>query len=561
MRNQVNRNKPIRTWKGRMLLFGILIVVAFAATGAIWYWNAHKREIIKDKLETAVAEKSSGLYNIKYDGLALDEVAGYLSISNLKFSYDSSRYMDLKKQGEEPSFLLTIHIPEISVSGVRTPRALIEKEIVGRKLEIKNPVINILYASSGKESPGDIPSKSVYKQILGKLDLIQADTIIISGAQVTTTNRRANKTGMQMKDVFVTMVDVKVDSAGNADPTRILFAKEVSINSNTLAWTSDDKLYKYHAGNLSLNSGSRQLWIKSFRVVPSLTEEAFVKAVPTQTDRFDFSASNILFQNLNLQELVQQKIVADNLLLPGMSLKIYRDLAIPRDTKNRVGSYPHQLLQSLPITLGVKKIIVTNGFIEYKEKHHISREAGKVQYYNVDAQIGNITNDKKIIAANNVMTIKMNSSFLNKCPFKINGRFYLLHPKGRFELDGSLGAMNAILLNPLIEKTGMTSIEKGKINGAAFNIKGDDLTTNGQIKLLYEDLKVAALEKDRGASELDKKAVTSFFANIAIKNSNPRRNEAPREAEVYLDRDVNRSFFHFAWKTLLKGVTESVGLK
>jgi hypothetical protein len=81
------------------------------------------------------------------------------------------------------------------------------------------------------------------------------------------------------------------------------------------------------------------------------------------------------------------------------------------------------------------------------------------------------------------------------------------------------------------------------------------------VKLLYDDLKVNALEKDKGSAELDSKAIASFMANIAIKNSNPTRNQDVRIAQVHLDRNTNTSLFNFAWKTLLKGVTETVGLK
>ena len=111
----------------------------------------------------------------------MNEFAGNLSISHMLISYDSTRYQELKKTGKEPSLLLNIYIPEISVSGIKTPRALIENEIVGRKLEIKNPVISIIYTNAGKDSSRALPAKEIYEQILGNLDLIQADTVLISG--------------------------------------------------------------------------------------------------------------------------------------------------------------------------------------------------------------------------------------------------------------------------------------------------------------------------------------------------------------------------------------------
>lgn len=553
--------KATATPKGRRIIFSILIFIFAAITAGIIYWKTNKKAIIKNKLETAVREKSDGLYKIKYDSLKMDEIAGYLSISNMNLSYDSTRYLELKKQGKASSILLNIHIPEITVSGVKTPRALIEKEIVARKLEIKNPVINIMYTNSGKDASRSVPSKAVYEQLLGNLDLIQADTVLISGAQITTRSLNTKKQGIQLQDVFITLVDVKVDSMSNADTTRIFFANHVNITCNKLAWSSANKLYNYSAGKISVNSMSRHLRINSFRIIPALNEEAFVKALPTQDDRFDFLMSNIEIQNVNMRQLFDETLVADNIMIPASSFKIYRDLAIPRDKKNRVGTYPHQLMETLPFIFRVKKLVLTNSFIEYKERNHITRQSGKVQFYRVNASINNFTNDKNAIATNNVMAADISASFLNKTPLKTSWSFYLLHPKGRFDVEGSLGTLDASLLNPLTEPMGPASIKEGKFNGCEFNLKGEDYSMDGTVKFLYEDLKVAMLEKDKGAKELDKKTLLSFLANMAIKNSNPKRNEEPRVAQVHHDRDVNRSIFYLTWKTVFKGIRETVGIK
>jgi len=172
--------KVTSTHRGRKIAFGILIFFIALIAGGLWYWNTHKKAIIKNKLEKAITEKSDSLYIIKYDSLDLDEIEGYLSITNMNLSFDSSRYLQLKGTGNEPSILLKIHIPRISVSGVKTKEAIIGDEIVGRKLEIIKPVINIIYTNTGKDSAKVVPPKEIYEQILGNLNLIKIDSVIIS---------------------------------------------------------------------------------------------------------------------------------------------------------------------------------------------------------------------------------------------------------------------------------------------------------------------------------------------------------------------------------------------
>jgi hypothetical protein len=241
------------------------------------------------------------------------------------------------------------------------------------------------------------------------------------------------------------------------------------------------------------------------------------------------------------------------------SLKIYRDLARPRDNKNRVGYYPHQVLDDIPFKFSIKKVIVNNSFIEYKERNHITRQAGKVQLYKVNGTITNLTNDKH--ASNKIMTANISSSFLNKTPLKTSWTFYLFDPKGRFKVSGSAGSIDGQALNSLAEPMGPAHIRDGQLNSLTFDLEGNDLSMNGTVKMTYNDLKVDVLEKDKGATETDKKFLTSLFANVIIKNDNPKGNDEVRVEKVYLDRNKNRSLFYLCWKTLFKGIRQTVGIK
>src|SRR5436190_216251 len=145
---------------GLSIALSLLIIV----TVGVWYWNTHKKKIIRKEIEKAITKKSNGLYNVKYDSLGIDELAGYISISNMNIVYDSLKYDSLKKTGAAPSELLRINIPGISLSGVKTPRALINNEIVARKLQVINPVVEIFYTHAGKDSSRHLPQKEIYEQ-------------------------------------------------------------------------------------------------------------------------------------------------------------------------------------------------------------------------------------------------------------------------------------------------------------------------------------------------------------------------------------------------------------
>ena len=559
MQQSINNNPARKRRRTRIILLSISFLLLTIIGFGFWYWNTYKNKIIKNELEKAITKNNEGFYKISYDEMKIDEAAGSLSVSNMSLRFDSVIYASAERDHKTPPMIFNIDIPEINIVGVKTEKALLDKEIVGRKLEIKNPVIDLQYTYKGKDSIRNVPTEEVYKQVLGNLDMIQVDSVIITGAQVRTSSQKSGKLIIDVKNIDLSLFDVRVDSVAYSDSSRFLFAKEMEVKVAKIAWPSPDRLYNYDAENIYLNTKQSQLHVRQFFVRPRLNETAFVNAIPTQDDRFDFSFNNIVFSGVDIQKLLDEYLQADAMTIGNSSFKIYRDLARPRDKKNRVGYYPHQVMDDIPLKFDIGKINIRNSFVEYKERNHITRQSGKVQFYSVNGTITNFTNDKR--AANKIMRAVVNSRFLNRTPLNTNWTFYLFHPNGRFDVNGSIGGLDGQALNSLAEPMGPASIEEGKLNGMTFDLHGNDHSMNGTVKMLYENLDMAILEKDKGATETDKKFLTSLIANIVIKNSNPKGNDEVRVQQVQLSRDVNRSLFNLCWKTIFKGIQGTVGIK
>ncbi len=556
--NSGSKVKENRRGRIKIVLISILVFVLAIIGFGFFYWTTHKDKIIKTELEKAIVKSNDGFYKISYDDMKIDETAGYLSARNMKLRFDSVRYQSLEKENKVPSMVFNIDIPEINVVGVRTTRALLDKEIVGRKLEIKNPIIDLQYTYKGKDSIRNVPTQEVYRQILGNMDMIQFDSVLITGAQIRTSNGNSGKLIIDVKDVNFSLTDVKVDSAAYMDSNRFLFAKGISVNVAKIAWPSPNRRYDYIAENISLNSKAGTLSVNQILISPRLGENAFVNAIPTQDDRFNFSFNNVVFSGIDMQKLSNEYLKAETMTIGRSVFKVYRDLARPRDKKNRVGYYPHQVLDDVPLVFNIKKINVRNSFVEYKERNHITRQSGLVQFYSVNGTIINFTNDKH--APNKIMKAFISSNFLNKTPVKTSWTFYLFNPKGRFDVSGTMGAIDGKDVNALAEPMGPASIKEGRFNGLTFDLHGNNYSMNGTVKLLYDDLKIALLEKDKGATETDKKFLTSLLANFVIKNSNPKGDDV-RVQQVYLARNTNRSLFYLCWKTIFKGIRGTVGIK
>lgn len=552
--------KATSTPRGRIIALSLLVLIMAAVIGGVIYWKIYRKQIIRGELEGLVNKKSGGLYQLRYDSLFLDEAGGNLAIHGIGVNYDSVQYSRLN-DADIPPTLVKLSIPTLMVMGVQTPRALLNKEIVGKKLTINQPRIDIYYTDAGADSARYIPPEEIYAQILGNLNLIRLDTLEILDGNITTYKLKSNKKAVELTNTSVRLLNLELDKNAEIPKGRILFSKNIVLNVGQVSFPSYNRPYKYQVDQISMNSLDGSGSVENFRVIPLMKEDAFVRSLPFQDDRFDFNIQNIRFVNLDIPRLFDEEIFADSLILGSANMKIYRDLALKRDKKNRVGTYPHQLLARIPLTLDIKKLVVNAGYVEYKERNHITRQSGKVRFHNVSAAFNNVTNDSASISRNNIMTARMNARFLDKTPLKVNWKFYLGNARGRFDVEGSLGSIAAKDVNQLTEPMGPARLEDGRIQSLYFNFDANNYKANGKVKMLYENLKLSLLEKQDGKKELDKKTVASFVANIVVKNDNPTRKDEARVSDVTFERDTNRSIFHLVWKSIFKGVRETVGIK
>jgi cell division protein FtsL len=548
--------------KRRIPVLAIIVsLLAIIIVGGIWFWNTHKKRIIRSQLEKAIREKSKGLYKVKYEDLSLDEVNGDLSVSLFSLNYDSLEYNRLLKEKKEPPILFNIFIPKIEVRGVKTPKALLDKEISGSRLTIINPVIQILYTNAGKDSTRAVPDKEIYEQILGNLNLIKLDSVTITGAEIITKDLKTGKALVHFLNTSISLLNVAVDSVANADTTRLLFAKEINLVCEKFTWQSQDKLYNYEVDSIAFQSALSSVSIKNIRVIPLLKEDAFARAISLQTDRLDFAIHDVKLKNVDFYQLADEEINIDTVLIGSASFKLYRDRVVPRDHKNRVGTYPQQSLQKMSVPLIIKKAIIKNTFIEYKERNTVTNQSGKVQFTNLSGTISNITNRKDIMDSNSLMIADIQTQFLGKVPLHTKWTFHLGNPDGKFSIQGNMGATAAETFNIVAVPLGPARLNSGQVHELAFNMNGTNYQMTGQVKMLYDDLRISLLKKDDDSVHYKKKGIASWIANLKIKNANPDKGKEVRTGKIDYKRDVNKSIFNFTWKSLFEGVKEITGAK
>ncbi len=543
----------------KSFVIAVAIVLLLVLAGFIG-WNLFKYKFIKDRVKLAVYEKTNGLYTIRYDKMDLDEAGGYLHMTNLHIFPDTAQFRQMMRDKKNPALVMELIVPELTVYGVKTPAALINKKINGRRLEIKNASVVFYFAKVAADTADAAPKEEIYRQLLGNLNEIQADSVEVTEVALSFVNMLNGRKTITANGISVHLQDVLIDSLHSDDSSRFFFAKRIQIKGDTALVKNRQGNYFYHFYDFAYNSNGGLFSIKNLQIVPQQSESKFADDDGIQKDRFNVDLKNVSVKHIDLSRLTQNYLVADSLVIGKMMLKVFRDRSYPGDKLNRVGQFPQQLLMKIPLLTTINKLIVRDAFIEYKEKNPKSDYSGKIQFEHANAVVSNISNDPLRIKANNQCRLGFNASFLGMVPMHAAITMFLGNPQGRFLFSGSMKSFDARKLNELIAPMGLASIEKGQVNSVQFNFSGHNYGSNGKLTILYEDLKLSLLKKDTATNQLEKKKLASFVANLVVKNANPLRKQPVRVAEVQYVRDTNKSFFNLMWKSVFAGVKQSAGM-
>ncbi len=545
--------------KGWLLIISaIVIAVAFGA------YKFYKSRFLSETLPETVRAQSGGLYKISYDTLILDEVAGSLFVKNIVVQADSFVLKSDTFQGERPDVLINLHADSLSISGVETPRALLNKEISGRSLLIKGVQLELIQLEKAKDSvvkdslPSDIIER-IYYDIMKELKMVSMDTILVQDVTLSIIDRVAGKTTMTSRNVSVHLNDLLIDQSSLRDPSRIFFSKQVHIAADSIHLADKKGLYKYEFAGFDLNTSSATLTTKHIAVRPLFSESGFAKQFKTQVDRFNFTLGPVRLSGIDPARAMSGEFKADSMVVAESSFLIFRDATFPRDKLSRVGQYPHQVITKIPFPINISHALFLRSYIEYKEKNPKTGRSGKVHFNQVTARIQNLTNEKTALEKNDNMQVFFSASFLNMAKVEVNMSMKLGDERGRFSAKGHLAGFDATKLNVITEPLGMARVERGKIDGIRFNMNGDNYQATGDLTMLYDGLKVSALKIEEGKPGFQKEGFKSFMANMMLRNKNTS-GENERKGKINNARNTNRSFFNLVWKSIFEGVKDVAGM-
>jgi hypothetical protein len=547
-----------RNARKRRTYYILTIIVVVICTAGFFLWQNFKYRLVNKKLDSLVTTKSGGLYRISYDNLVIDEALGNISAINITMLPDSAVFETMKAQNIQPENLFYIHIPKLIVTGLKTPKALLNKEIHAHKIELKDAQVEVRLGKSTGEQKTESKTNlaaDVYRQLLGNLKSIKADSIVVENTNLALLDMNSKKLRGKAEGLSIRFSGVEIDSLKQNDTTQILFSKDLSVLTKKIELPIRKGNYTLQVTDLNFDSRAGFFQTGQIRLKSGLSETEFARSHSYATDRFDLTVSRTDLRSISRSGILYQQLKADSLDMEGLSLLVYRDKSVPHDSINRTHDYPQEAIMKLAVPVYLKKISIKNGYIEYKERNDKSDSSGKVSFFHVQSTIGQVTNMPEYIRQNNQMLVRFKADFLNATPFAAEIRMRLNDHRGKFDMDASLGELDAPALNALLKPMALAELKKGKINELQYHLDATNTEACGKLLFRYENFSVKLLKKDEDKNRYKTKLLPTLAAGLLVKDSNPM-NGKMRTADINYTRDIHRSIFNLMWKSLFAAIKE-----
>lgn len=522
------------------------------------------RPAIIAKLQQLVKDGSDGLYKLSIEKIQPHILKSQLDMLNAAIIPDTVAIKKLDSTHKLPDDIFKISFSSLHIDGIDIDDLLSGDHLSLKGVSIHSPAIEVYHQKRWyNKEKRENDSVTLYKKIMKKMKSISIDRIEVTNGTVVNNNFSKRNNTSRFNDVTIKMQNVLIDSSTQFDRNRFLFAKQAELSSKNFSGKTPDNLYHFKCETISVSTAENNLTLLQFQLHPRGGKQQFESRLTARKEMYDIEIPKITLSNINWWQLTnEESVIAKEAVINNCSFKVFLDRSLPfRKVKQH--NFPHQMLMRIPLPIYIGKMHLVHSNLSYSEYNPGMAKRGTIYIDDMNGQVTNITNMPGKIKLNKLLTLKSTGRFMHTVPVTNGFQFDLSKYKtGNFTMSLDIGAMDSAVLNPIAEPMGEFMIKKGIIRRGIAHVKGNNFKATGRGVLLYKNLYLVALKKNKDKpGGIKKRSVLSFIGNVfLIKNANPSKGDEPRYKNFSSERGPHTTFMSLVWRTIYIGVLKTIGL-
>ena len=551
-----------RLWK--RTIFRVLLIVIAVILIVAFFVNRYFTPILTDKVKSTVLSSSDSLYRIDFSDVRLHILEGRIILYNVSLTPDTSVYNQKRKLGLEPDNLYQLHIKKLVIKHVHPFKLYFKHKLDIAQIIVSAPELHVIHRPNEQRDTARKDNRTIYQKISKTLKLVHAGQILLNDVKLRFVDYNKGKKSISvLNDVNLDAEDLRIDSATQFDKKRFMFCHEVQIELNNYAGKSSNGLYHYTFKRLNFSTLTHRINAYGFNLASTYKPSKFFEK--TYRGRFTAYLDSLQINNFDIDLYNRtHKIKATSMALTYGGIKVFGNPRVDPGNinKDRIATYPNVGIFLLHADFMLDTLKVQGIDVTYEELNRKSQKTGYVTFNNTHGHFLNVTTDSAALNKNNITTIQLYSSLMNRGKLDLMMRFNLRDKEHSFNYKGTLGPMDLTAMNVATMPLALLKVNTGQVTRFDFAIAGNRAESHGTVSLQYNNLKITVLKADTAEKRLKHKMLESFYANlILLKRNNPDNpGDTPRSFSVSFKRPIDYPFFKAAWNTLLIGIKSSVGM-
>lgn len=369
-----------------------------------------------------------------------------------------------------------------------------------------------------------------------------------------------DSTRLSIVDLFVFGDNFMLTKEDLADPDALFQVENIEGYMAEASVHLNDFRNVVYTHDFSFNTKEKKAEISQIRIRNKLEPYAYASEFKYETDWIELQEGNLQVEGLDFLSYFRQGAIhAEKLKISDMKIIVFRDKRKPDDMERRPLMI-HEVFRELPIPLDIQEVEVINGYVSYEERPESGApRSGMIFFDDINATITGMSNSQERLAENDEMVLKAESKLIGEGQINLEVTYFLNDTTGKFLMKGSIGAMDLLGLNKIIEPSTKVSLKNGRMNSLFFNIVADDIEGIGEVIVRYENVEIEILDKNFGHDQNIFQRIGSFLANkLILKSQNPNRKGELKKGAVYYPRDQHKFIFKYWWELVLSGLKSTI---
>ncbi len=543
--------------KKRLLIIGGIVLTVVAVV--VLTLNGIVAGILENKVDAFLKEHPVKNYQISYDRVGFNFLNRSVRIVGLEYKPEPA-YLDSVKNSGFKAMIPEIEVGKFIVSGINFVDLIKNKKAIIGDVTIKyvfvklNKIDGKKHRETAKEEATDtiaktsiIPDSVKIKGLNGLL----IEEFEIKKSRVEIYNLKSLKTELTNREIRLTVKNIKLEKKNPAQEYLFLDIEDILLEVDHNVFKTADNLYEITFDRLQTTFRDKTISIKNFHFNPLFSKKGFSKQIKYQQERYDISSPEVLLSSPDYSELLaDNELNIHSVVLKNPDISIYRDKRLPFPHFKRP-LLPHQALKRMAMKLNIDTVTIDNATFVYEEKTDKNSKTLNLDFQKLNGTITNICNNPEELEENGNMEVSLNGKLMGAAPFNVSMIFPMQARNDTFVFSGTVnGKVSFKIFNKAIYPAAGIKFDGGTLNKMTFKGGANAKYSTGTMTLLYHDLSMHIVKND----EVSRNKFLSWSASALIRKNNPDKNNPPKKAVMVFERDIEKGFGNFFWKTILSGL-------